>query len=176
MEARTAKTGGPRPVWSHSAYPVGEVYVSLGARGVTDLLVSSGADDAAFGARLALKYGGVCVEDGTALKDVLGWLDGYFRGEAAPFPLPLDPMGTGFEKAVWKVIAAIPRGSVRTYGQLAVWAGRPGAARAVGGACGANPVPIIIPCHRVVSANGPGGYTGGLAVKRALLGIEGVEL
>ncbi|MBU6505104.1 MAG: methylated-DNA--[protein]-cysteine S-methyltransferase [Betaproteobacteria bacterium] len=90
-------------------------------------------------------------------------------------PAPFDISGTPFQQAVWKALQRIPAGTVWTYGQLAARVGHPGAARAVGSACGANPIPFLIPCHRVVASNGGlGGFGLGLAVKRALLAREGV--
>ena len=89
--------------------------------------------------------------------------------------VPFDISGTPFQHAVWETLQRIPAGTVWTYGQLAARVGHPGAARAVGSACGANPIPFLIPCHRVVASNGGlGGFGLGLAVKRALLAREGV--
>jgi AraC family transcriptional regulator of adaptative response/methylated-DNA-[protein]-cysteine methyltransferase len=89
---------------------------------------------------------------------------------------PLDLQGTAFQQAVWKALQGIPAGSVWTYGQLAKHLGRPRAARAVGSACGANPIPFLVPCHRVVASNGAlGGFGLGLSVKRVLLAREGVR-
>ena len=88
---------------------------------------------------------------------------------------PLDVLGTPFQRAVWTALQGIPAGSVWTYGQLAKHLGCPRAARAVGSACGANPVPFLVPCHRVVASNGGlGGFGLGLEVKRVLLEREGV--
>jgi len=85
--------------------------------------------------------------------------------------------GTVFQRAVWQALAAIPRGTTISYAELARRVGRPGAARAVGQAMGANPVPILLPCHRVVaSGGGLGGFGGGLPMKRALLRAEGVAV
>ncbi len=100
-------------------------------------------------------------------------LDAYFDGRLTRFDLPLRPAGTAFQKSVWKLMAEIPHGAVRTYGDLAVDLGS--APRAVGGACGRNPIPIVIPCHRVVGTGGLGGYTGlgGVDTKAALLRLEG---
>ncbi len=89
---------------------------------------------------------------------------------------PLDITGTSFQQSVWKTLQGIPAGSVWTYGQLATHLGRPRAARAVGSACGANPAPFLVPCHRVVASNGGlGGFGLGLEIKRALLEREGVR-
>ena len=100
-------------------------------------------------------------------------LEAYFDGDLTAFDLPLDPAGTAFQHAVWREMLAIPYGETRTYGQLEAKVG--GTARSVGTACGANPIPIIIPCHRVVAANGLGGFSaeGGVVTKSALLRLEG---
>ena len=88
--------------------------------------------------------------------------------------IPYEARGTGFQEAVWRELARTPRGETVTYGELARRIGRPGAARAVGAACGANPVALIVPCHRVVGSNGgPGGYRWGAARKVRMLGDEG---
>lgn len=89
---------------------------------------------------------------------------------------PLDlSVGTDFQQAVWRELAQIPVQQTRTYGEIAHRIGRPRAVRAVGGACGANPIPVLIPCHRVLAANGKiGGFSSGLERKRELLGREGV--
>ena len=91
---------------------------------------------------------------------------------------PLDlSVGTAFRQAVWDLLLAIPGGTVQTYGELAYQLNQPKAARAVGGACGANPIPVIVPCHRVVGANGSlTGFSGGMKWKVRLLRIEGIEL
>jgi len=91
--------------------------------------------------------------------------------------VPLDLSGgTTFQRQVWAALAAIPRGETRTYSQIAAAIGRPRAVRAVGRACGANPIPVLIPCHRVVAADGGlGGFSGGLKWKRWLLAHEGHE-
>lgn len=100
-------------------------------------------------------------------------LNEYFAGTRHRFTLPLAPKGTAFQQAVWAQLLQIPYGETRTYGQLAAALGRPQAYRAVGGACHANPIGILIPCHRVVGANGGlTGYAGGLEVKRYLLELE----
>ncbi len=99
----------------------------------------------------------------------------YFAGARRDFDLPLDPAGTPFQRRVWTAMARIPFGATETYGALARELGS--VARAVGGACGANPIPIVLPCHRVLGADGAlGGFSGGVgpATKRALLELEGV--
>ena len=97
--------------------------------------------------------------------------------DAAPkIDLPMQPAGTAFQRRVWQAMLDIPYGHTRTYGELTESAG--GVARAVGVACGANPIPILIPCHRVVAQNGLGGYSGdgGVETKVALLRLEGALL
>jgi methylated-DNA-[protein]-cysteine S-methyltransferase len=100
-------------------------------------------------------------------------LEAYFAGKLSQFDLPLRPAGSDFERRVWTAMQAIPFGKTRSYGELA--ADIHSAPRAVGGACGKNPIPIIIPCHRVLAKTGLGGYSGsgGLRTKQALLALEG---
>jgi O-6-methylguanine DNA methyltransferase len=98
----------------------------------------------------------------------------YASGDRRSFDLPLDARGTAFQRRVWAAVAAVPYGRSATYREIAARIGQPGAARAVGAANGANPLPIVVPCHRVVGADGRlHGYAGGLALKRRLLGLEG---
>lgn len=107
------------------------------------------------------------------LVDAAEQLASYFAGDLREFTLPLRPRGTPFELAVWDGLRRIPYGETTSYGELAGSVGRPGAARAVGRANGRNPLPIVVPCHRVIGADGTlTGYAGGLAVKRALLDLE----
>jgi O-6-methylguanine DNA methyltransferase len=99
----------------------------------------------------------------------------YLDGNVRSFDLPLDLNGhPPFRTKVWEVLRTIPYGRVRSYGWVAKKIGKPQAARAVGGACGANPVPLLVPCHRVVAGDGSlGGFSGGLQVKKRLLKLEG---
>lgn len=97
----------------------------------------------------------------------------YLSGARRSFDLPLDPAGTDFQRSVWEALRAIPYGQTRTYGEIAAVVGRPKAVRAVGQANHVNPLPIFIPCHRVVGKNGAlTGYAGGLNLKSALLALE----
>ena len=100
----------------------------------------------------------------------------YFTGEPESFDLPVSASGSDFQRRVWREMRAIPHGQTRTYGDLAHSLGS--APRAVGMACGANPIPIIVPCHRIVASNGLGGYSGGsgLETKVFLLRLEGALL
>ena len=97
-------------------------------------------------------------------------------GQSPDKPPPIDlSAGSAFQRRVWEVLRTIPRGKTLTYTEVAAAVGRPKAVRAVGGACGANPVPVLVPCHRVLAAHGGlGGFSGGLDWKRALLACEGV--
>ena len=100
-------------------------------------------------------------------------LDAYFAGRLRAFSLALDVRGTPFQLRVWQGLCAIPYGTTWSYAMLARHIGRPGACRAVGNANGKNPLPIIIPCHRVVRTDGElGGYSAGLDIKRFLLALE----
>lgn len=100
----------------------------------------------------------------------------YLGGTRREFDLPLAPVGTAFQRAVWAVLRAIPYSETRTYAQIAADLGRPTAVRAVGGANHRNPIAIFIPCHRVVGADGSlTGYAGGLELKRKLLELEGAS-
>lgn len=98
----------------------------------------------------------------------------YFAGKRKRFEVTLSPDGTPFQRSVWKAISTVGFGETITYGELARRAGHPGSARAAGAATGRNPIGIIVPCHRIMGANGSlTGYAGGLARKRALLALEG---
>ena len=112
----------------------------------------------------------------TLLQDAKSQLNDYFDGLRKNFDLPLEPPGTKFQQRVWSMMEQIPYGKTITYGEIAK--ALSSSARAVGMACGANPIPVIIPCHRVVAANDMGGYSGdgGVETKRALLCLERVFL
>ncbi len=103
-------------------------------------------------------------------------LEEYFAGIRRTFRVPLAPEGTDFQKRVWEALREIPYGTAVSYGTVAARLGKPGAAVAVGQANSKNPIPVIIPCHRVIGAGGKlVGYTGGLWIKKALLSIEGCQ-
>ena len=111
--------------------------------------------------------------DATALAPAIGQLEAYLAGERDRFELELDLRGTPFQRRVWDALREIPYGSTVSYSELARTIGRPDVVRAVGAAVGRTPVPIIVPCHRVVGADGSlTGYGGGLQRKRALLDLE----
>ena len=112
-------------------------------------------------------------QDDAAFAEARRQLSAYFAGTLTRFDLDLDPRGTPFQLAVWKELARIPPGETISYGELARRIGRPSASRAVGAANGANPLPIVIPCHRVIGAGGAlTGFGGGLPTKTWLLAHE----
>ena len=113
--------------------------------------------------------------DDTAFAPARAQLEAYFDGRLIRFDLALAPRGTPFQHAVWQALTEIPPGETISYGELARSIGRPGASRAVGAANGANPLPIVVPCHRVIGAGGTlTGFAGGLDIKRFLLALERV--
>jgi methylated-DNA-[protein]-cysteine S-methyltransferase len=108
-----------------------------------------------------------------AVGEAVKQLREYFAGRRAEFDLPLEPAGTPFQLTVWKALSDIPYGETISYGELAKRVGNPNASRAVGAANGKNPLPIVVPCHRVIGANGKlTGFGGGLPTKEALLALE----
>lgn len=114
------------------------------------------------------------VRDDAPLRDARRQLEEYFAGERREFSLALDAAGTEFQRSVWRALRAIPYGETASYGDIARRIGNPRAVRAVGLANGRNPISIIVPCHRVIGANGTlTGYGGGLERKRFLLALEG---
>lgn len=111
--------------------------------------------------------------DTPTLRKVAQELSEYFAGNRKEFDIPLNPKGTDFQKSVWNALCTIPYGKTMSYGQVAAQIGNPKASRAVGMANNKNPIPILIPCHRVIGANGKlVGYGGGIWMKQKLLELE----
>ena len=145
---------------------------------IGDLLAAKNADGAV--AEIRFAHGGrpaaapkSWVRNDRAMSDVVAQLRAYFAGELRDFDLPLAFSGTAFQERVWDRLRVIPYGETTTYGAIARDIGRPDAVRAVGAANGANPIPIVVPCHRVVGSNGSlTGFGGGINVKRWLLDHE----
>jgi methylated-DNA-[protein]-cysteine S-methyltransferase len=139
-------------------------------------IVLTGADDALIGVFMGMPPGGLDPawrRDTGPFRAATEQLDAYFSGELRHFALPLRPHGTAFQLAVWEQLRAIPYGETRSYGELAAQLGHPGASRAVGAANGSNPLPIVVPCHRVIGADGRlTGFGGGLPRKQWLLAME----
>lgn len=114
-----------------------------------------------------------CVEGFAPNQDAIRQLVEFLEAKRAVFDLELDMRGTGFQVSVWSALRDIPYGETRTYAEMAEAVGRPSAIRAVGTANGANPLSLVVPCHRVINTGGKlGGYAGGLDVKRRLLAME----
>ena len=125
------------------------------------------------GGSMARRHEQGWVEDKAQFKKVIKQLDEYFAGKRRVFDLDLAPEGTEFQQSVWQALTEIPYGETWSYGQLAQHIGKPKASRAVGAANGINPIPVIIPCHRVIGADGSlTGYSGGLWRKQRLIELE----
>lgn len=158
--------------WATAETWLGPMLVAATGRGICRLSFDEGE------AELRVRFPGAAVSPGGAAMTALA-----ARAAAAveaperPHDLPLDVRGTAFQEAVWRALARIPPGESLSYAALAATAGRPGAARAAGTACGANPVAVLIPCHRARRGDGsPGGYAYGLSRKAALIAREATLL
>lgn len=141
--------------------PIGTVGIVENGRAITDILFEE-------------HLPGHAVRHTTLLLErAAKQLDEYFAGKRTSFDLPLEPEGTPYRKKIWQVLTEIPYGQTMTYGEIARRTGNPQASRAVGGANHHNPIPIVIPCHRVIGAGGKlTGYAGGLPRKEFLLALE----
>ena len=115
------------------------------------------------------------IDDGRKFIKIIKQLNAYFEGKLNKFNINLDIQATSFEKRALRAVARIPYGKVKTYGEIAKQISHPKSARAVGNANARNKIPIIIPCHRVVAANGLGGYAGGLKLKKKLINLENIK-
>jgi methylated-DNA-[protein]-cysteine S-methyltransferase len=158
----------PAMYWHQMKSPVGALLLAGDATALTNVYFQSGRHprQPASGWR----------RDAAPFADVVRELEEYFAGERRTFGVALAPRGTPFQLSVWQALRAIPYGQTLSYGDLARRLGSPTGARAVGLANGANPLPIIVPCHRVIGADGSlTGFGGGLPIKRALLALEGAE-
>lgn len=160
--------------------PLGQVLAVAGERGLCGLYLDEATAESGL-TRWRRRFAptSTIVEvsaEEPALAGLAAALEGYFAGEQRQFDLPLDPRGTDFQREVWAELQRIPFGQTLTYGELARRLARPGGSRAVGAANGANPLPIVIPCHRVVASRGLGGFSAGLERKIRLLRLEGVLL
>ncbi len=154
--------------------PGKEVFVAATREGICR--ITFGSEKSFLKELKSIYKGSLILRDERQLDPVLSELRNYFRGMPAEFTSKLDLSGTDFQKKVWKSLLKIPYGKTASYKDVAGMIGVPQAVRAVGGACGRNPVPIIIPCHRVIGADGSlGGYSGGLSIKKALLKLESEE-
>lgn len=148
---------------------VGQVFILSGPKGVSRII---------FGEKEFRNYldglNRMNLAEGGPAADMAYELELYFDGKLTEFKTGIDVSeGTPFQRSVWKKLLDIPYGRTVTYKEIAESVGRPGASRAVGNAVGANPIPIVIPCHRVLASNGLGGYSGGIDIKKDLLRVEG---
>lgn len=148
------------------ATPVGKLTVAVDDSGVRHVLFETN--------RHPIPAPNEWKRDNQATREVREQLLQYFSGDRKGFDLQVNPVGTPFQRKVWMALAKIPHGRTWSYGELAAKVGRPAAARAVGAASGRNPLPILLPCHRVVGSDGSlTGFGGGLTVKAWLLSHEG---
>lgn len=151
--------------YTHMDSPVGPILLARVEAGITHILFQN--------SKYPAKARDTWRESKAGLRDTIDQLGAYFAGRLADFDLPLAPGGTPFQKKVWTALREIPCGETRSYGQLAARLGVPEASRAVGAANGRNPIAIVVPCHRVIGADGKlTGYAGGLNIKKALLDHE----
>ncbi len=156
-------------IYTYASSPLGELLLTSDGQCLTGLYFPAHQDRHAPGSDWRL-------DDGQ-FAEVRGQLDAYFAGKLKEFDVPLATSGTPFERRVWNALRGIGYGTTVSYRDIARRIGRPTACRAVGMANGRNPISIIVPCHRVIGADGSlTGYGGGLQTKRRLLELEGVEL
>ena len=174
MAARDYRARGKGMRISYTAFgtPLGEVLVAATDRGVCSIKL--GESPQKLRRLLAEEFSEAdLVEDKRALARVTQTIADFLRGESSLARVPVDVRGTVFQRKVWEELRRIPRGETRSYAQIARAIGNPGAQRAVGSACGANPAAIVIPCHRAVRSDGGlGGYAWGVERKKKLLDIE----
>ncbi|MFZ0549011.1 MAG: methylated-DNA--[protein]-cysteine S-methyltransferase [Candidatus Promineifilaceae bacterium] len=157
MNSKTAYTLYPSPL--------GDILLARSEAGLTHIVFQEGTHP--------LTPESDWLYDSAAFEDATAQLKAYFAGDLQAFDLPLAPEGTAFQQTVWEALKSIPYGETISYGELAQEIGRPNAPRAVGAANGRNPLPIVIPCHRVIGQDGSlTGYGGGLHIKKALLSLE----
>ena len=172
MKARDyrAKGKGQRISYCSFPSPLGTVLVAATDKGVCS--VKLGADGAGLARLLVEEFSEAEVAE-QPMPDVRSAILDFIRGEASLAKVPVDIRGTVFQRRVWDELRRIPRGETRTYSDIAKAVGAPAAVRAVGSACGANPVALVVPCHRAVRADGGlGGYAWGLGRKKKLLELE----
>lgn len=156
-------------VYTQIESPVGPLLVVADDAGLRQILFVNGRHQA--------RPDPAWKQDSVPLEKTISQLRSYFAGEREDFDLSLAPEGTNFQQQVWRRLCDIPYGETISYGELARRMGNPQASRAVGLANGSNPIPIVIPCHRVIGSNGKlTGYGGGLPIKEKLLALERKQL
>lgn len=174
---RAAREGGADLAYAAMDSILGPLLIVQSAEGLVRVAYAGGEDADRELERLSTRLSPRVVHAPAALDAARREIDEYLGGRRSAFEVPVDLALVGpFAREVLDAAAAIPYGEVTTYGELADVVGRPRAARAVGNALGSNPVPIVVPCHRILRAGGGlGGYTGGTDIKRTLLAVEGRE-
>jgi methylated-DNA-[protein]-cysteine S-methyltransferase len=177
LSERAAAEGLLEVAYAWVDSPLGPLLTAATSRGLALLAYDDRSEEELLD-RLASRLSPRILRAPARLDDVRRELDDYFAGRRRTFDVPVDwRLTVGFTQRVLRRTAAIPRGQTLTYGEVAAAAGSPAGSRAAGNALGANPIPIVVPCHRVVRSGGLiGGYTGGPDRKRFLLRLEGVEL
>jgi O-6-methylguanine DNA methyltransferase len=156
--------------------PIGPLFAATSERGLAYLELPHGSGRGFAGWRRLAAPGAHAVEGFAPNRTAVAQVCEYLEGKRRVFELALDLRGTAFQRAVWEALLAVPYGETRTYADVARAVARPAAVRAVGAAHGANPVPLVVPCHRVVASGGRlGGYGGGLPLKARLLALERAE-
>ncbi len=167
MRAPAFAGAGSAIVWRHVGSPVGPLLIAA----ETDALV---AIEFQRNRHPVVRDGDWREGDNDVLREAERQLGEYFEGDRRSFALPLAPRGTPFQRSVWATLAEIPYGATWSYRDVAMHLGKPDAVRAVGAANGRNPIPIVLPCHRVIGADGSlTGFGGGLPTKAFLLRLEG---
>ena len=162
--ARKAKGTGTA-CYAYADSPLGRILLGAGEAGLTLINFQEGTGP--------VTPDRAWREAGEPFREARGQLEAYFAGDLKCFDLALAPEGTPFQQRVWDELRCIPYGQTRTYGALAHRLGKPSAARAVGAANGRNPLPIVVPCHRVIGSDGSlTGFYGGLFLKKSLLTLE----
>jgi methylated-DNA-[protein]-cysteine S-methyltransferase len=164
--------------YAHFETPWGVFRLAASEGGVVAVGLPRGDEGDGFFEYLRSKYPGFLYVEGTTpeLEQGRREVEEYLAGSRREFDVPFHIRVTPFQFKVLEAVSAVGYGSTATYGELAGRIGSPRAARAVGAACAANPIPLVVPCHRVVGASGLGGYAGGLELKRKLLQLEGARL
>lgn len=177
LVARAKREGLATVGYDVLASPLGPLWVAIGPKGVTTIHYGDAPSESEL-RRLVRVYGPGIVPDHRRSSALARELDQYFSGRRKSFDLDVDLSGlTPFQSRVLAATARIPFGEVSTYGAVAKRAGNAKASRAAGGALNSNPIPIVVPCHRVVGSTGAlVGYAGGLEVKKRLLAIEGADV
>ncbi len=155
---------------SHMESPIGELIISSSKEGLCGIWIEEDSN-----MRIWLnKYFDIVEECSEYNINIINQLQNYFKGELKRFKVPFHLLGTEFQKLIWKEFLQIPYGSTASYKDIAVRIGKPAGSRSVGSAAGANRIPVVIPCHRIIGSNGSlTGFTGGIQKKVKLLELEG---